>query len=86
MRVLVTGGGGYLGSWLVSLLLEAGHGVRVLDRFCFGEASIKDFVDHPKFECIVAPICTMIFPTEAQVIGGSITSSPGPIPRCAKHT
>ena len=34
--VLVAGGGGYIGSVLTELLLEAGHRVRVLDRMFFG--------------------------------------------------
>ena len=36
-RVLVTGGGGYIGTTLVPLLLERGYAVRVVDRFFFGE-------------------------------------------------
>lgn len=35
MRILVTGGGGYLGNWVTTTALEAGHTVRVFDRFCF---------------------------------------------------
>lgn len=35
-RVLVTGGGGYIGTSLVPILLEAGYAVRVLDRYFFG--------------------------------------------------
>ncbi len=36
MRVLVTGAGGYIGSVLVPMLLDAGHQVVALDRFLFG--------------------------------------------------
>src|SRR5262245_1591768 len=39
MEVLVTGGGGYLGSWVARVLLQRGHGVRIFDRFCFGDAA-----------------------------------------------
>lgn len=47
MQVLVTGGAGYLGCWVVRLLLERGHGVRLFDRFAFGEEPVREFRHMP---------------------------------------
>lgn len=44
-KVLVTGGAGYIGSVLVRMLIERGYGVRVLDRFFFGEGSLEEVKD-----------------------------------------
>lgn len=41
MKVLITGGGGYIGTALVPLLLRSGHSVTVLDRFFFGESFLE---------------------------------------------
>ena len=40
MKVLVTGAGGYIGSVLVPMLLDAGHSVVALDRFFFGKGRL----------------------------------------------
>ena len=36
MRILITGGGGFIGSHLVDHFLSGGHDVRVLDNFATG--------------------------------------------------
>ena len=45
MKVLVTGGTGYIGSILSRILLEKGYDVTCLDRLFFGTDPIKDITD-----------------------------------------
>ena len=42
MRVLVTGGAGYIGSVLSKILVEKGHDVSCLDRFFFGKEVLEN--------------------------------------------
>ena len=46
-KVLVIGGAGYVGAVLIPKLLDAGHDVRVLDLFMFGDDVLPS---HPKLE------------------------------------
>jgi nucleoside-diphosphate-sugar epimerase len=41
MRVLVTGGAGYIGNYVVEELLDGGHDVRVLDSMLFGDGALS---------------------------------------------
>ena len=52
MNVLVTGGGGYIGSVLIPMLLEGGYKVKCLDRFFFGEETLADVAGDPNLEII----------------------------------
>jgi len=52
MHVLVSGGAGYIGCWLVPELVRRGHRVRVFDRLCFGEAPLTGLGLGPKCEIV----------------------------------
>ena len=53
MKILVTGGAGYVGSKLVPKLLKKGHHVKVLDLMIYGEDVLDD---HPNLEKIKGDI------------------------------
>lgn len=53
MRILVTGGAGFIGSHLIDRLMAAGHEVICLDNFYTGhKRNILKWLDHPYFELI----------------------------------
>jgi nucleoside-diphosphate-sugar epimerase len=49
MKIVVTGGAGYIGSVLTPDLLDDGHTVTVIDRLFFGRSTLPD---HPKLEVV----------------------------------
>lgn len=53
LRILVTGGAGFIGSHLCEELLEEGHSVICLDNFFTGKkANIRHLIGHSEFEVI----------------------------------
>ena len=50
MRVLVTGGAGYLGALATARMLREGHGVRVLDNLQYGGSSLLAVASEGLFE------------------------------------
>jgi nucleoside-diphosphate-sugar epimerase len=55
-HVLITGGAGYIGSFLTSELLRANYRVTVLDSLLFGGDSLIPFLHHPNFHFVKADV------------------------------
>ena len=52
MKILITGGAGYIGSVLTPTLLAHGHEVTVLDSFLFRQNSLADCCQYPTFQVV----------------------------------
>lgn len=77
MRILVTGGSGFVGSHLVDALMIAGHEVTVLDNFFTGrEQNILHWEGHPNFNLIVHDIVEPIMLEVDQIFHLACPASP----------
>lgn len=62
LRILVTGGAGFVGSHLVDKLMMAGHNVFVLDNFFTGrKANIEHWMGHPNFQLLIHDVVEVIY-------------------------
>ena len=52
MRILITGGAGYIGSVLTPTLLASGHEVTVADNFLFRQNSLSDCCHYGSFQVV----------------------------------
>lgn len=52
MKILITGGAGYLGSVITGKLLNDGYDVTVLDKLIFNQTSLLSYTSNPKFRFI----------------------------------
>src|SRR3984893_13964222 len=87
VRLLITGGAGYIGSTLVPQLLSAGHRVRVLDVLTHGGNSLLGVWSHPYFEFFLGDlrdpqaVRKAVAGTDAVVHLAAIVGDPA----CARH-
>jgi nucleoside-diphosphate-sugar epimerase len=65
MRIVVTGGAGYLGSCLCRRLLEEGHEVKCLDNLMYGLEPIKPLLENSRFHLVEGDIRDMTTITTA---------------------
>lgn len=76
-RVLVTGGGGFLGSHLCDQLLQQGHEVLCVDNFYTGRRSnIAHLLQNPRFEVLRHDICFPLYVEVDEIYNLACPASP----------
>jgi nucleoside-diphosphate-sugar epimerase len=56
MKILITGGAGYLGSVITGKMLNAGYEVIVLDKLLFNQTSLLQYTSNPNFKFIYGDV------------------------------
>ncbi len=76
-RILVTGGGGFIGSHLCHRLLDSGHSVLCIDNFSSSSRrNIAFFADNPRFELIEADVAIPLLAEVDQIYNLACPASP----------
>jgi UDP-glucuronate decarboxylase len=77
MRILVTGGAGFIGSHLCERLLDQGHEVLCLDNFFTGrKENIEHLLDNHRFEVVRHDVTEPIFVDVEQIYNLACPASP----------
>jgi len=77
LKILVTGGAGFVGSHLVDKLMMEGHEVTVLDNFFTGQKkNIEHWFHHPNFSLIVHDVTESIMQEVDQIYHLACPASP----------
>ncbi len=56
MKILITGGAGYLGSVLTENLLKEGNEVTILDNLCYNQLSLSGFFSNKLFKFVLGDV------------------------------
>ncbi len=77
MRILVTGGSGFVGSHLVDRLMVAGHQVTVVDNMFTGrKKNVAQWIGHPNFNLIIHDVIEPIMLEVDQIYHLACPASP----------
>ncbi len=76
-RILITGGGGFIGSFLCERLLEAGANVICADNFFTGtRTNVAHLLNHPRFELIRHDVCFPLYVEVDEIFNMACPASP----------
>jgi UDP-glucuronate decarboxylase len=77
MRVLVTGGAGFLGSHLCDRLINAGHDVLCVDNYYSGsKRNVEHLLSHPRFELMRHDVTFPLYVEVDQIYNLACPASP----------